>query len=62
MKNYESPNSQSDKKASKQIRIDSGLHRLLKMKAAKQGVTIKSLLEDYLADILAVDGGDNNDQ
>lgn len=62
MKNYKSPNLQSDKKPSKQIRIDGGLHCLLKMKAAKQGVTVKSLLEDYLADILAVDGGDNNDQ
>lgn len=62
MKVCDSTCQQSDKKATKQIRIDSGLHCLLKMKAAKQGVTVKSLLEDYLADILAVDGGDNNDQ
>lgn len=62
MKDSNSTCQQSDKKTTKQIRIDSGLHRLLKMKAAEQGVTSKSLLEDYLADILAVDKGGKNDQ
>jgi len=46
---------QSDKNTTKQIRIDSGLHRLLKIKAAEQGVTVKSVLEDYLAEVLAID-------
>jgi len=50
-------NRKIDKKTTKQVVIDEGLHRLLKKKAAEQGVTIKSILEDYLADILAVDGG-----
>jgi len=46
-------NLQIDKKSTKQIRIDSGLHQLLKIKAAKSGVTIKTLLEGFLADLLA---------
>lgn len=62
MKGSNSTCQQSDKKTTKQIRIDSGLHRLLKMKASEQGVTVKSVLEDYLTDILAVDGGGKNDQ
>ncbi len=45
---------QSDKKLTKQIRIDVGLHQLLKIKSAKSGMTIKTLLEGYLADLLAV--------
>lgn len=44
-----------DKNLTKQIRIDSGLHQLLKIKAANAGVSIKTLLEGYLADLLAVD-------
>lgn len=47
-------NRQIDKKTTKQVRIDAGLHQLLKIKAAKSGMTIKALLEEYLADILAV--------
>lgn len=43
---------QSDKNSSKQIRIDAGLHQLLKMKAAKAGISIKTLLEGYIAEIL----------
>ncbi len=50
---------QSDKKTTKQIRIDAGLHTLLKLKATKQGISIKDLLEGYIADLLAV-GEDNN--
>ena len=46
---------QIDKKSTKQVRIDTGLHQLLKVKAAKSGMTIKTLLEGYLADLLAVD-------
>jgi hypothetical protein len=50
----------SDRNPTKQIRIDAGLHKLLKLKAANEGVTVKSVLEDYLADILAIDGGEDN--
>lgn len=53
-------NRQIDKKSSKQVRIDAGLHQLLKIKAAKSGVTIKTLLEEYLADILAVQENSNS--
>ncbi len=45
---------QIDKKATKQIRIDAGLHRLLKLKAAGSGESIKTLVEGYLAEVLAV--------
>ncbi|MBI3379355.1 hypothetical protein HY029_01210 [Candidatus Gottesmanbacteria bacterium] len=47
-------NPQIDRKSTKQVRIDSELHRLLKVKAAKSGMTIKNLLEEYLADLLGV--------
>lgn len=43
---------QSDKKLTKQVRIDTGYHTLLKIKAAKEGVPIKTLLEGYIADII----------
>lgn len=46
---------QSDKKSTKQVRIDAGLHQLLKVKAAKSGTSIKGLLEECLAEALAVD-------
>ncbi len=46
---------QSDKKLTKQIRIDSGLHTLLKIKAAESRMSIKTLLEGYLAELLAVE-------
>jgi len=45
---------QSDKNRTKQIRIDAGLHKLLKVKAAEAGTSIRSLLEDYLAELLEV--------
>ena len=41
---------QSDKNLSKQIRVDTGLHQLLKIKAASVGVSIKTLLEGYIAE------------
>jgi len=47
---------QSDKNLTKQIRIDAGLHQLLKIKATKAGESIKTLLEGYLAEMLAVEG------
>ena len=43
-------NPQSDKSLTKQIRIDAGLHRLLKMKASDLSISIKTLLEGYIAE------------
>lgn len=48
-------NRQIDKKTTMQIRIDTGLHRLLKIKATEAGVSIKQFVEGYLADLLAVE-------
>ena len=44
----------SDKKDTKQVRIDGGLHQLLKVKAAQENRTIKELLEECLVELLAV--------
>ncbi|TSC85811.1 MAG: hypothetical protein G01um10147_1087 [Microgenomates group bacterium Gr01-1014_7] len=38
------------------VRIDAELHRLLKMKAAAEKTTIRSLIEGALADLLSVEG------
>ena len=46
---------QIDTKRTKQIRIDTELHRLLKIKAAESSMTIKELLEGYLAELLAAE-------
>ncbi len=45
----------SDKNLTKQVRIDSELHRLLKIKASKDSISIRTLLEGYLADVLGVE-------
>lgn len=45
---------QSDKKSTKQVRIDAGLHQLLKVKAAESSMTIRELLEEHLIDLLEV--------
>lgn len=50
MKNKQSR--QIDKKVTKQVRIDSGLHQLLKIKAATEKTTIKKLVEGCLAELL----------
>lgn len=38
------------------VRIDAGLHRLLKIKAAGEGTTIRTLAEGALAELLSVEG------
>lgn len=38
------------------VRIDSGLHRLLKIKAVGEGTTIRTLAEGALAELLSVEG------
>lgn len=43
---------QSDTKTTKQVRIDAGLHHLLKVRAATEKTTIKELLEGILAELL----------
>lgn len=48
-----------DQKKTKQVVIDAGLHRLLKMKAADEGIHVKTLLEGYLADLLGVKEGND---
>lgn len=45
---------QSDRNKTKQIRIDAGLHKLLKIKAATEKISIKSLVEGILAELLEV--------
>ncbi len=47
-----SGNRKIDSKSTKQVVIDIGLHQLLKIKAATSGMSIKTLLEGYIADIL----------
>ena len=43
----------SDEKVTKQVRIDSGLHKLLKIKSAESGKTIRELLETCLTELLS---------
>jgi len=47
-------NRQIDKKTTKQVRIDIGIHQMLKVKAAKAGVSIRELVEGCLAELLEV--------
>ena len=46
---------QIDKKPTKQVRIDSGLHRLLKIKVAESGETIRELVEGFIVEGLGTD-------
>lgn len=43
---------QSDINKTKQIRVDAGLHKLLKIKAATEKTSIKALTEDILAEVV----------
>lgn len=45
---------QSDKKKTKQVRIDAGLHKRLKIKAATENTRMKTLIEGCLAELLEV--------
>lgn len=45
---------QSDRKVTTQLRIDMGLHKLLKIKAAEQGTTIKALLDEIMSEALGI--------
>lgn len=37
-------------KSTKQVRIDAEIHKWLKVKAAKEGISIKRLIEGYLSE------------
>lgn len=43
-----------DKKLSVQVRIDAGLHQLLKEKSKRTGKSIKALVEEGLSEVLAI--------
>ena len=43
---------QSDNNLTKQVRIDTGLHQLLKIEAARSEMSIKLLLEGLIIDFL----------
>ena len=45
-------NRQIDRKLTKQVRIESELHRLLKVKATRSGMSLKDLIEGHLANLL----------
>lgn len=45
---------QIDKNKTKQVRIDAGVHQLLKIKAVTEETTIKTLVEGALAELLEV--------
>lgn len=47
-------NRKIDEKTTKQVVIDAGLHKLLKIKATEAGQSIREFLEGHLADILEV--------
>lgn len=47
-------NRQIDTKITKQVRVDSGWHKLLKIRATEDGKTIKEVLEELLSEYLEV--------
>lgn len=49
-------NKQVNKNLTKLIRIDSGYHKILKIRATNDGVSIKELLEGILSEVLVVEG------
>lgn len=55
MKKIDKKSGQVNKNPTTLIRIDRGLLELVKVKAIDQGTSIKSLVEDALGELLAVD-------
>ncbi len=55
-------NQQIDKKRTKQVRIDTGIHKLAKVEAAKSGETIRSLTEYGLGIVLGIDKRKSGDK
>lgn len=52
---YMSTKRKVDKNKSKQVRIDAGIHKLLKIHCAERGETLRSVIEGCLADVLGAD-------
>lgn len=48
-------NRQIDKKTTKQVLVDIGLHKLLKIEAAKRDITTKELVEGFIVEGLGTD-------
>ena len=48
-------NRKIDEKTTKQVAIDAGLHKLLKVRATEAGQSIREYLESILAEYLAVE-------
>lgn len=46
---------QVDNKSTKQVRIDAGWHKLLRIKAAQRGTSIKALLDEIFSEALGVE-------
>lgn len=44
---------QSDTKTTKQVRIDAGIHKIVKVKAAGSGRTIRELVEECLIELIS---------
>lgn len=53
---------QIDKNKSKQVRIDEMLHKTVRVESARQGCTIKELVERYIDEGFNVDGVDYEDR
>ena len=53
-------NRQIDRQTTKQVRIDAGVHKLLKIDAAQRGESIREVLEGLLADYLGVKNNEEN--
>lgn len=51
-----SPSKQINKNPTTLVRIDTGLHRLLKVRASTEETTIRSLVEGALSELLSVEG------
>ena len=49
-------NPQIHTKTTKEVRIDCGVHKILKTEASKAGKSIKEYLEDHLTDIWYEEG------
>ena len=51
---------QIDKKSTKQVRIDSGYHKLLKLESAELGNSIKGIVEGLLVEYFEVKRNDKS--
>jgi len=54
MKKQNKRSKQVNKNITKLVRIDAGLHHYVKLVAAKRSTTIRALIEEGLAEVLAL--------